>query len=180
MGREIFQSQCYCPQSFHRILTSLKKSWGDFLWPRHRDLLLKVRSKNQQHEKHGSTRSISWSMGVKNATSQDLPGGPVVRTVLPVQGTRVQSLAGEVEPTCYKSAKDSACHSGILCAATKTQQNQILKNSPSQALAQAYWVRVYSLTRSPGSCMHIKGWGALDQNSLKSLLTCFLVRKRPS
>ena len=31
---------------------------------------------------------------------KDFPGGPVTKTVLPMQGTWVQALVRELEPTC--------------------------------------------------------------------------------
>ena len=37
---------------------------------------------------------------LKNTNSSDFPGGPVVTTVLPLKGSRVQSLVGELDPTC--------------------------------------------------------------------------------
>ena len=32
---------------------------------------------------------------------RDFPGGPVAKTVLPKQGTRVWSLVRELDPTCH-------------------------------------------------------------------------------
>ena len=38
---------------------------------------------------------------------RDFPGGPVVKTTLPMQGARVRSLVRELDPTCHN--KDPAC-----------------------------------------------------------------------
>ena len=43
-----------------------------------------------------------------NSSREDFPGGPVVKTVLPAQGVRVQSLVWE-DPTCHGTAKPM-CH----------------------------------------------------------------------
>ena len=43
----------------------------------------------------GDTYRKSWQAFVKGRSS-DLPGGPVVKTVLPVQGAQVQPLVGEL------------------------------------------------------------------------------------
>ena len=37
---------------------------------------------------------------LKNKT-RDILGGPVAKTALPMQGTRVQSLVLELDPTCH-------------------------------------------------------------------------------
>ena len=31
---------------------------------------------------------------------RDIPGGPVAKTVLPIEGAQVQSLVRELDPTC--------------------------------------------------------------------------------
>ena len=42
-----------------------------------------------------------WSKeGLKVCVLGDFPGGPVVKTALPMQGVQVWSLARELDPTC--------------------------------------------------------------------------------
>ena len=36
---------------------------------------------------------------------RDFPGGPVVKFRLPMRGVRVQSLVGELDPTCLAAKK---------------------------------------------------------------------------
>ena len=38
--------------------------------------------------------------GLKVPIFGDVPGGPVAKTAFPVQGVWVQSLVGELDPTC--------------------------------------------------------------------------------
>ena len=45
---------------------------------------------------------------LKNKT-RDILGGPVAKTVLPMQGTQVQSLVLELDPT-YHSYKLTSCN----------------------------------------------------------------------
>ena len=39
---------------------------------------------------------------LKTYITRDFPGGPVVKTALPMQGTCVGSLIGELDTTCHK------------------------------------------------------------------------------
>ena len=46
---------------------------------------------------------------------RDFPGGPVGKTVLPMQGAQVRSLVGELDPACQPrsvqaATKKSVCH----------------------------------------------------------------------
>ena len=49
---------------------------------------------------------------------RDFPGGPMAKTAVPMQGTRVGSLVKELDPVCHRRLK-------ILCATAKTGCSQI-------------------------------------------------------
>ena len=37
----------------------------------------------------------------RKSAPRDFPGGPVVKTLLPMQGVQVSSLVRELDPACY-------------------------------------------------------------------------------
>ena len=57
-------------------------------------------------------------------TMRDFPGGPVGKTALPMQGAQVQSLVGELDPTCMPQLRRLHAATKSPHAATKTQCGQ--------------------------------------------------------
>ena len=57
-----------------------------------------IRGNRKQNNKEYNQKLIAW----KDQTdrSWDFPGGPVAKTLLPMQGTQVQSLVKELDPEC--------------------------------------------------------------------------------
>ena len=95
-----------------------------FQWTPRTDLLAVQGTLKSLLQHHSSKASILWcsvflivqlSHNIKPFLKKkkkkacwDFPGSPVVKTLLSMQGTQVQSLVRELDPTCHN--KEFACH----------------------------------------------------------------------
>ena len=69
--------------------------------------------------------AVTSAVGIKRQ-SGDFPGGP--DSVLPVQGARVRSLVGEVDPACVPQLRSPHAATKIPRATTKIRRSQNKKN----------------------------------------------------
>ena len=65
---------------------------------------------SQRRSSRGSTQPHAWTHQIhkQGYTWRDFPGGPVAKTLLPIQGAWVPSLVRELDPTC-PNYKESIC-----------------------------------------------------------------------
>lgn len=130
VGRDLSKS-VPLPTVLPQDLTSFRNTEGDFLWPWHRDLLLRVRSRTSSVRSMEAWEASHEAWEFKNSASQDFPGGPAVKTAASSAVHPGLILGWEVEPRAANQLRFCMPQLGSCVLQLRPSKPDFLKSSIS-------------------------------------------------